>query len=965
MTDHRVTDLVYGHLGQLSYDVNQQQWSFSKDPTKAPSIRNISSDGHIATYTAYSQRKWLSKTRPETFPAVTIATHLAKESSDAAFTRSNSGELIAIGGAVNGDRRYDSRISQIIAVPCGEAGHVLKLIKPRMERHGWDTQYGVRLSLMSAETTEEGHWAGIGGPILQIVSANEGENLGTWFAVRQATMTTIFRPIYRKAPRPFRAPLPCFSIYPPSHLDANPVVVLDPSRDGSENHADVSFNPWYVRQFAVVDQAGKWSSWDIQGRQTKRSNMTVVAVKTGHIYDGFDFESNPAIKMPGDVGEWHRILWAGSVSTIVVINRRHLAVFDTKLEPRRLSSAEFFKATTNEWILDVKRSTMNLGHLFVLTTARLFWLDIVPAEEDVVDREAGVKIILSQRHFRDGTDEEMKLTLSKDDDDLTVFISSSKNSLITSFVFSMTGGRPTSFQASVKLACNTEGSWPLQINCLSILPAAYLLPSALNDGAGLHYMETGVKFYQIWMLTADLELGTTLWASQSTSNKDTIQSSIVAPTKKSLHHTSQTPAEKLQDDFVVSDPSDDEYLMEMATMEITDTYHAPMASDLHLRINMRSVFERIFLKPTWEGHENLNMESALRETSVQVQNGKLAGNLPLSTCLELSNMVSPTDDLDQAAKTFNEFIDYIHEENRDDSPLKLHLSKLLYGSGIEIFEEEALQTYPDLLKMYDQLIDIWVTNLPHKTPGTVRLKKARQIQSIAMELCLSSLAISLRNEAVEPTVLEHAEDYLGRASKDIDEISRASSPPFFSSQLPAQGTGDLHFSLPTPERTPSIYSHTSAATTDLVGDPTLSRLRQYAVSIASDIEVSPAKSSIIAQWPSVPGIDPATYSWEEIQKAAAAAASADEDNRSRKERHRRRRRTERFLNSERASEAPYSSQPVSHPLGSQPVVQNIYSSQPVNEMPMTQPDRGAFGGRPASAAAPGKNKPKKRRAAGF
>jgi hypothetical protein len=29
MTDHRVTDLSYGHLGEASYDVDEQSWYFS------------------------------------------------------------------------------------------------------------------------------------------------------------------------------------------------------------------------------------------------------------------------------------------------------------------------------------------------------------------------------------------------------------------------------------------------------------------------------------------------------------------------------------------------------------------------------------------------------------------------------------------------------------------------------------------------------------------------------------------------------------------------------------------------------------------------------------------------------------------------------------------------------------------------------------------------------------------------
>lgn len=31
MTDHRVTDLVHGHFGEFSYDINEEQWSFSQD----------------------------------------------------------------------------------------------------------------------------------------------------------------------------------------------------------------------------------------------------------------------------------------------------------------------------------------------------------------------------------------------------------------------------------------------------------------------------------------------------------------------------------------------------------------------------------------------------------------------------------------------------------------------------------------------------------------------------------------------------------------------------------------------------------------------------------------------------------------------------------------------------------------------------------------------------------------------
>jgi RNA polymerase I-specific transcription initiation factor RRN6 len=61
--------------------------------------------------------------------------------------------------------------------------------------------------------------------------------------------------------------------------------------------------------------------------------------------------------------------------------------------------------------------------------------------------------------------------------------------------------------------------------------------------------------------------------------------------------------------------------------------------------------------------------------------------------------------------------------------------------------------------------------------------------------------------------------------------------------------------------------------------------------------------------------------------------------------------------------AEASSQPIVVPSGSQPeVTHNGFSSQTVEDIPMTQPDRGAFGSRSIQKS---KKKPKKHRTAGF
>ncbi|EDN94336.1 hypothetical protein SS1G_10209 [Sclerotinia sclerotiorum 1980 UF-70] len=767
---------------------------------------------------------------------------------------------MAIGGAADYNHTSGTKIALIVAIPCGEAGHVLKLVKPRPERLGWDSQNGVRLS-MGSTNVDEGHWFGTGGTILQIASVDDGNELSTWFAVRQAAMITIFRPIFRKAPKPFIPPAGHIATYPPSCLDANPVATLTRQESGLKEHVDVSFNPWYGRQFAVVDRAGQWSSWDIEGRQKRRSAYNIVPGKMGQIYDDFGENSAiPGYKLPGDVGEWHRILWAGS------------------------------------------RSTVDLSHLFVLTTTRIFWLKVTPTGEDGPNVESGVKVILSHRHYRTATDDSMKLTMSKDENgtDLTVFISSSENSRLNTYTFFMDGKIARTFQGTFRLSPVISEEKELRAESLSICSAPYLMP---KDSAG--------------------------------------------------------------DDFIVSDENDEDAFVDQMSSLTTKNDRSSIginkaSKDLLLRINMKPVFDRIFNKTTSNDSET-DMEMAFRDISIQMQNDKQMDRMSLKTCLELSNNASPSGDLDEAAKTVTEFLDFMNtfDEDEKDASSKFYLSKLISCPGMFFDDLSSNAIYPDLLQIYDQLINVWVTNLPRKTPGPVRLAKARLIRKIAMELWLSSVGISLRNKLLEPRPPPIVEDETSLPIlKDIDEVSRASSPPFFSSQIHSRAMENPQFSLPTPA--PSVIT---AAT--VIEDPTIARLRQYAVRLEPKTEFGPAKTSLTSQWPSVPGADPAKYSWEAVQRAAAAEESGDDDYRSRRENARRKRRAERFLSRDRANAAASSSQALAQPYGSQPAMHNTYSSQLVNELPMTQPSNGAFGSRIAAPATPGKKKAKRRRAAGF
>lgn len=448
MADRRVPDLSYGHVGDASYDINEGKWNFSVDTSRSklsctyiPSlflklsldqifkqvapfketipaaIRNVpKTTGKLQRITR-SHMKWIVKARPEVYPANTIASTLAKSSVAQREYPPSYGQLIAIGGAVDADRRSGNRAHSVIAIPCGDAGHVLRLIRPQGEYHGWSKHSSAKLPLLDAASGDVAFWVGTGGTIRQIAVSSDEHGSGTLLATRHDFLITIFRPMYHKHPVQATTPSGYAKQYPPSRLAANPVAILKPETLGSGLHADISFNPFYDRQFAVVDDAGNWSIWDTEGwtrKNARNAGLELVRGKSGGIHDGFALSSHG--EGHDTVGGWHRILWVANVSTIVVCSRSHVAAFDVKSTPSRLPGPDRLSIKTNDWILDIKRSPLNKSQIFILTTYRVFWIEVIASGGQKGPRDAGIRVILSYRHFRDVSDETLSLTVLHEED---------------------------------------------------------------------------------------------------------------------------------------------------------------------------------------------------------------------------------------------------------------------------------------------------------------------------------------------------------------------------------------------------------------------------------------------------------------------------------------------------------------------------------------------------------------------
>ena len=240
---------------------------------------------------------------------------------------------------------------------------------------------------------------------------------------------------------------------------------------------------------------------------------------------------------------------------------------------------------------------------------------------------------------------------------------------------------------------------------------------------------------------------------------------------------------------------------------------------------------------------------------------------------------------------------------------------------------------PQLMEIYDQLVDIWITNLPVDVSGLARLAKFKSVSKIAVEIYLSSLAT----------------------------IPRIAVPDTGDIEFPS-GHKAKHGVPKSAQTLPVLSSKSTAGTKGELEDPAISRLRRYATSIASQPVVP--NTRLLSQWPSVPGADPLKYSW-----AAANEASSTAENlrllayRGCLEEKWRRKRTENFLGADTTISKDTSSFGGDRSTGSQPTHHSL-SFQVLEELPMTQPDRGVFGSRTTSMGVKRK-KPSQRRAAGF
>ncbi|KAI6714387.1 hypothetical protein JHW43_003047 [Diplocarpon mali] len=905
---------------------------------------------------ARNQMRWMRKNLPESFPASPLISKFIKASCEAPSGSFNRcGPLLAIGKAYDVDRISGARRPRILAIPHGAAGHILRLIKPRIETRGWGKHSGARLNLLNPESLDAGHWVGTGGPIRQILFADIENETEVLLAVRQDTVTTVFRPTYGRIHKPSVLLNESPTLFTPTLLDANPIASLTALRTGSQNHSDVAFNPWFPRQVAIVDSQGYWGIWELEKSHGNKSTEFFKHRKMGGIYDG---------QVQGDISKaptmahfdgWYRIMWICNLNTIVICNRRYLAIFDVKGKTTLIGHADIFASGNTDWVLDIQWSSQNRSHLFVLTTTRIFWLEVIPAgdrSEDENGFPCRVKKIVSYIHFMSPDDETMKLTLLRSQH-VSIAITSAKNRIVNYYSF-----RPDqasskgSLSLLMKLESNEELSSPL--HSVNFFPCI-VVPSASHiSGPGLKYIQEGVEFFQLWAITSNLSL-----ISALTCITEGRERFVVIPpgTKLLLSRQYFGPKIAIDEDFIVAD-NEFQLLVEKRIGTAVSTKDLFETDQTRFTLNWRKIFQSAFMGRSTPSDDTPDFDDLLHSALIQINQGIENDDFSNSTLLDLIGVPSPGGDLQQASTSVDAFLASLASGQIPEAQQTLIIQYITLGLDIG-FPEDPDSTHLDFLRLFDQLVEYWMADLPATIPNLARHTKFKAVRQLTLELGLSSIGISLQDKASSVPLAIQAEDDVvteSMISKDR-RTTRDSSAIMASSQMTMMHVEPC---VPTSTATPSLYSHVTPMS-DLLEDQAIARLRRYAPTIKAKLQVGTrANTSVLSHWPSEPGADPEEYSYEATKQAHALVNAGDEERRSlRKEKARRRRRTEEFV---KAVE-PAVSRRVSLFSGSQPeIARRTFSSQVVDDMPMTQPDRGTYGSRTVPTST---KKPKKPRTAGF
>ncbi|KAI6250174.1 hypothetical protein HI914_01361 [Erysiphe necator] len=770
----------------------------------------------------------------------------------------------------------------ILASTYGSAAQTLQLLMPSYDTRRWEGCEKKSIFLPSNSFADRAFWTNGKGSIRQISFSDTVIEKSTWLATRQDSTVTIFRPYYKEKSSYNWKSTTC--------LHFNPIASFSSGDGVNVVHSDVSFNPWYPRQLVTIDSRGFWIMYELEDSHRKGPLQKVRQKVSGDSYERCSLAA-PASEPPHSTDGWHKIFWAYDINTIVVCNRLNLAIFNIKLNLVKLQSPIVIPEGSEDCILDIKRSPLNSAELFVLTSSRIFWIEIVPNKLKPQDDDGlfGGIIILSCRHFRSPNDKSLSLVPVKTGK-VSFLLTSAKHPIISFYFFGREAANsfyPKTLHGSLNLGCVPGID--------SLILSACLLPCKITSNPSddisnseVQFPSDGAEFYQLWFLTPTLQLVSTLCAVRLIHLYDLLSPipQIKPPDKKKKRRPYRTNQRILEDSFIILDePKEDEFNnMTAQLLKISSVREEETHEDLRLSLNWRKLYQKVFPLETREIDTIVSLaESKIQTTSKflsvvsdQIMEGLRDNRNAMILIYEICDFDPVFEDLSQVNILIKDFIKNIRmfsDFNNSKSVAVKEIS-LFGGAGLAL-EFGGLS---DLACIFHHLIEIWISPLPKDVPNRFRGVRLRLIRKLALDLYLSSLGLSFQR-MVSKYQDSRVIDTQGPVESGKAEINIQRPPLFPPSQRCTGNEGkgtDVHPYVSSITQT--NYLETTSAPESSNEEPAFSRIRHFAISVQSNSKFK--RPIFLNDWPSTPGCDPdSADSYEVFQNLFVPPGSGDQNTR--------------------------------------------------------------------------------------
>ncbi|KAF4154502.1 hypothetical protein CNMCM6936_007135 [Aspergillus lentulus] len=799
-----------------------------------------------------------------------------------------------------------------------------------------------------AECTE---WSAGGAPVRQICFARTVEEKPTWAAARFPHSTIVFRPLYRRKPVSVHIYQDGDRVAPShtqsSRLDANPLIEISHSQTGGYAHADVTFNPWYQKQLAIVDERGNWSVWEMSG--------SLPWLDLGH--------SQKINGSPRHDG-WAVIEWVGDVNSFIVSDRRCPILYRTEGNETLPFAIELELKRKSEWVLDVKRSACNVSQVFILTTSRIFWLDVssvLTADSQNDASRPSLLPILSWRHFRDSEDTTLRLSSLVVSEELYLVLYSRLNHVVLAYRVPIAWdgymhltSMPDPFVLEIPTVSEESAETQISPNAAQFSTLVLREIAHAPSAGSKEQYDAAAKIIKVFTIDSRLAVRESIYIGPARENgfraDDQQLGKDALRLRKRYPGVRRKQSTRSRDDFVVDDW--DESVVSRGTFTVADTgisHITPLATP-QWTTDYSSIyaiaFGKIIAGSSESGEEqDRGFQDSIKELKDRMASADLT-HLPNSkTMLEVLAGSPLLDDIDRNAHDYNEFLNEFLAPRMSRKPLT--------NSQLSVFSQQSLDlsgsSNVKLVDIYDRLVNDWLSTLQHDIPGRSRIMKERVIRKVAAELALTQLILRRRplNEAgivrsTEDTNHETIDDSspvpVNPPSLEIDK-RRLSVPGLISSDYalePAASKTTIDSNLVAEEQevskstqgTEPVYSGLASMTTFYTQRPP-----------------SGVVANLLSHWQV--GSDPAAYSWqrmaqmleeENLQRASKATTP--------KRRVRKKASQGTPLNSSQLPTVS-SNALAAREWGSQPEVGEpsrtlrLQSSQAIEEdLPMTQVERG-------------------------